>query len=198
MDLQAEVVQALQLHLCSTPVRVMVEDITVNIVEDVAEGIVGNMADDMAVKTAPVTDDTTAEHVDVGQSLPPVGGTWEEDEEPDSLLFTYAAKQGSNLPFTADTSAVDLFYSYFTEDVWTLLVTETNWYAQQNPSEKPNPRVWTEVIVKEMKAFIGLLTIVGVVKLLRLTMYWQQSYRFISVGGISDVILADFPVSTSC
>ena len=59
-----------------------------------AEGIVGNVAGDVAVKTAPVTDDTTAKDVDVGQSLPPVGGTWEEDEEPDCLLFTYAAKQG--------------------------------------------------------------------------------------------------------
>ena len=67
---------------------------------------------------------------------------------------------------------MDLFYSYFTEDVWALLVTETNRYAGQNPSEKPNPCVWTEVSVEEMKAFIGLLIIMGVVKLPRLTMYW--------------------------
>ena len=39
-----------------------------------------------------------------------------------------------------------------------------------------------------MKAFIGLLIIMGIVKLPRLTMHWQQSYRFISVGGISDVM----------
>lgn len=91
---------------------------------------------------APITDTTTAtEHVDVDRSLPPVGGTWEQDEEPDSLLFRYAAKHGSNVPYTADTSAVDLFYSYFTEDVWAMLVTETNRYAQQNPSKKPNARV---------------------------------------------------------
>ena len=55
MDLQAEVVQALQLHLLQhmpkEPVSVMVEDITVNIVEDVAEGIVGAVAEDVAVQT---------------------------------------------------------------------------------------------------------------------------------------------------
>ena len=31
--------------------RILVEDITVNIVEDVAEGIVGDVAEDVAVKT---------------------------------------------------------------------------------------------------------------------------------------------------
>ena len=92
------------------------------------------------------------------------------------------------LPFIADTSAVDLFYSYFTDNVWALLVTETNWYAQQNPSEKPNSQVWMEVSVEEMNTFIRLLIIMRVVKLPRLTMYWQQSNRFISVGGISDVM----------
>ena len=76
------------------------------------------------------------------------------------------------LPFIADNSAVDLFYSYFTDDAWALLVTENNWYAQQNPSENPNPQVWMEVSVEEMNAFIGLLIILRVVKLPRLTMYW--------------------------
>ena len=135
-----------------------------------------------------IPDTTTTEHVDVDQSLPPVGGTWEQDKEPDSLLFTYTGKHGSNVPFTADTSAVDLFYNYFTEDVWALLVTETNRYAQQNLSEKPSARVWTEVSVEEMKAFIGLLITMGIVKLPRFTMYWQKSSCFISTGGIFDVM----------
>ena len=104
------------------------------------------------------------------------------------MLFAYAAKRGSKVPFTDDTLAVDLFYSYFIEDIWALLVTKTNRYAQQNLSEKPNARVWMEVSVEEMKAFIGLLIVMGVVKLPRLAMYWQQSNHLIAIGGISDVM----------
>ena len=55
MDLQAEVVHNLQLHLlqhmAKEPVRIMVENIAVNIVEDEVEGIVGDVAEDVAVKT---------------------------------------------------------------------------------------------------------------------------------------------------
>ena len=78
---------------------------------------------------APLTDDATTGLVDIDWFLSPVGGIWKEDEEPDSILFTYEAKHSSNVPFTADTSPVELFYGYFTEDVWALLVTETNQYA---------------------------------------------------------------------
>ena len=62
-------------------------------------------------------------------------------------------------------TAADLFCSYFTEEVWALLVTETNRYAQTNCSSKPKARAWTDTTVAEMKVFIGLLIIMGVVKL---------------------------------
>ena len=51
------------------------------------------------------------------------------------------------------------------------LVTETNLYAQQNHSEKHKAHILTEFPVEEMKAFIGLLMIIGVVKLPQFTIY---------------------------
>ena len=97
--------------------------------------------------------------------------TWEQDEEPSSFQHIYTATRGSNVPYSDDTTAVDLFCSYFTEEVWALLVTETNRYAKSNRSSKPKARAWTDITVEEMKAFIGLLIIMGVVKLPRLIMY---------------------------
>ena len=85
--------------MAKKPVRVVVEDTTVDLVVNVAEDMAVVVAEDMAAKL---------EYLHRQQ----------EHEEPDSLLFTCAAKYGLIIPFIAYTSAVDLFYSYFTEDFW--------------------------------------------------------------------------------
>ena len=68
------------------------------------------------------------------------------------------------------------------------MVTETNRYAQTIASSKPKARPWIDITVEEMKTFIGLLIIMGVVKLHRLILYWQTSNPLISVSGITDVM----------
>ena len=97
-------------------------------------------------------------------------GTWEQDKEP-SFEHTYTATCGSNVSYSDDTTAVDLFCSYFTEEVWALLVTETNRYAKTNRFGKPKACAWIDITVEEMKAFIGLLIIMEVEKLPQLIMY---------------------------
>ena len=113
-----------------------------------------------------LTDDSGdhSETIDIDHSLPGVEGTW-EDEQPNSLLCTFAATRASNVLVTDDTTAADFYCSYFIDEVWVLLVTETNRYAQTNFSDKPSACAWTDVTVEEMKAFIGLLIIMRVVKL---------------------------------
>ena len=54
-------------------------------------------------------------------------------------------------------------------------MTETNQYAAANltdPSNKPHARKWWDVTVDEIKSFIVLLILMGI---LRLDMYWQTS-----------------------
>jgi len=75
--------------------------------------------------------------------------------------------------------------------VWNLLVTETNYYAAANlpnPVNTPHPRYWKDVTVSNMKAFVGLLILMGVLHLPLLEMYWQQSNPYIAIKGISDVM----------
>ena len=58
-------------------------------------------------------------------------------------------------------------------------------------STKPKARKWTAVSVNEIKCFIGLLILMGIVQLPRLEMYWQTSSQLISTPSISGVMSRD-------
>lgn len=85
---------------------------------------------------------------------------------------------------------VEYFERFFTPEVWDLLVSETNRYADQvrQQIQAPQARPWHCVTHDEMKAFIGLLIAMGVLKLPRLRMYWQQSHALFGTTGIADII----------
>ena len=89
---------------------------------------------------------------------------------------------GPSSPVDDSASAVDLFCRFFTDEVWDLLVAETNRYAarcrQQNTH--PRERPWTDVTVVEMKAFVGILFHMGISKLPELEMYWSQTYPLLA------------------
>ena len=51
------------------------------------------------------------------------------------------------------------FYPMFTDDMWELMVTETNRYHNQQVAAEPNKhkRKWVPVTREELEAFIGIL-----------------------------------------
>jgi len=109
------------------------------------------------------------------------------------LLVVILTKKtpGSTLPFPDGTIKVNLFNRFFTPEVWDLLVSETNRYAEANlpcHSSKPRAQTWENVTVEEMKAFIGLLILMRILWLPRLDMYWQTSNVYIATYGISKVM----------
>ncbi len=75
-----------------------------------------------------------------------------------------------------------LFQRFFQQCVWDLLVTETNRFAIQSLQNWPHARVWSEVGVEEMKAFVGILILMGICKLPRLGLYWTTKHRLIRPG----------------
>ena len=125
---------------------------------------------------------------DTHLALPEVAGTWESDEEPLSILYQYREIPGSTVPFDDNTNAVSLFCRYFTDEVWNLLVTETNHYAQANLSSMPNARKWTDVTTEEMRAFIEITFLMGIIQLPRLDMYWQTTNPLITTSGVSSIM----------
>ena len=92
--------------------------------------------------------------------------------QPAFTKFAYAGPQpGPSVPVARNTSALDLFCRFFTSEVWDLLVEETNRQAQALDVPK-----WVDIAVVEMKAFIGLLIVMGILKLPRLELYWTRQH----------------------
>ena len=81
--------------------------------------------------------------------------------------------------------------------MWDLLVTETNRYAQVKISHKPNARAWNDVTVIEMKVFIGMTILLGIIRLPRIEMYWQTT-KWNCQHNEPEPFSADLQVSPSC
>ena len=69
-----------------------------------------------------------------------------------------------------------------------LIVTETNCFAVAEVGTTPSAREWFDTTVEEMKAFIGILILMGIQKLPRLEMYWSTHYSVIHTPGIADIM----------
>ncbi|XP_041480389.1 piggyBac transposable element-derived protein 4-like [Lytechinus variegatus] len=129
-----------------------------------------------------------------GGGTPPVRGRggratvnyrtgWQEVEvfQPADTPFT-----GSPGP-TADYSGltpVEIFFLFFTAEVWDLIVEETNRYASQTMAgwtdAKRDAYRWTDVDRPTMQAFIALIMAMGVVGIPRYKLYWSTMEPFVN------------------
>ena len=76
-------------------------------------------------------------------------------------------------------SAVDFFHLFFTDEAYQLLVEQTNLYAHQYIEQNPNlgphslAKRWVDVTVEDMKLFIALTLLTGVIKKPAIHDYWS-------------------------
>ena len=79
-------------------------------------------------------------------------------------------------PNISETRERNFFETPFTDNIWGLLVRETNKYFDQCKAAEPNKhkRPSTPVTREEIEAFIGIIILMGVVKLPRFKMYWSR------------------------
>ena len=68
------------------------------------------------------------------------------------------------------------------------LPTETNRYVHAKTSSKPQSRAWNDISIDKMKAFIGMLILLGIIKLPRVEMFWQNSNECIGTPGIANAM----------
>ncbi len=98
------------------------------------------------------------------------------------VCFPFAGPTvGPLVPVSDDTTILNVFNTYFTPDVWNLLVVETNWYATQcrgaqPPTRADRRRPWHDVTTEEMAAYIGVCILMGIAILPRIEMYWSQKH----------------------
>ena len=81
------------------------------------------------------------------------------------------------------------FCAMFTDDMWNLIVTETNRYHDQQASAEPHKHKvkWTPVSREEMEAFVEIMIYMGIVKLPRIKMYWSND-TFLHQETVSSVM----------
>ena len=79
-----------------------------------------------------------------------------------------------------DAGPLEFLDLYLTDQIMEHIVLETNLYAEQyiasnadSMSEHSNARSWEETTVNEMKTFIGLILLMGVIYKPRLHLYWS-------------------------
>ena len=88
-------------------------------------------------------------------------------------------------------SALDFFHIIFTQDVYDLIVTQTNLYTSQQRMEPRNQKQsWSDLTVGEFKTWLGLYLAMGIVKKPSLRDYSSQS-PLTQTPGIAAVMTRD-------
>lgn len=86
------------------------------------------------------------------------------------------ASVGPTMRMLPNKSALDFFHIIFTQDIYDLIVTQTNLYASQQRMEPRNQKQsWSDLTVDEFKTWLGLYLAMGIVKKPSLRDYWSQS-----------------------
>ena len=101
------------------------------------------------------------------------------DQDPQIPQFT--ATPGIQVPLPNEPSAGDFMKLFLTDQLFDLLVTQTNLYASQYKRNNPNlPRhsqanYWFDTTRNEMKKFLALTLLMGIVKKPELSDYWSTN-----------------------
>lgn len=74
------------------------------------------------------------------------------------------------------------FRFFFTDEVLSLIAEQTNLYATQNKQKN-----WVDVTNEEIRAFLGMLVLMGVHPLPNIDLYWSTD-PFFCVREIADVM----------
>jgi len=74
--------------------------------------------------------------------------------------------------------AIDYFELFINDDIINYLVTETNTFAEQfirdNNIKRSRVHAWTPTDPKEMKHFLGLTYLMGIIQKSNIQMYWSN------------------------
>ena len=84
-----------------------------------------------------------------------IGSVWKK-EEPTSYTMPYTRTPGPTSPdVTSQSTPGDLFCHFFFDQVWDLIMVETNRYANSFIDNNPSTRAWTDTTVEELKLLLG-------------------------------------------
>ena len=126
-------------------------------------------------------------------TLPQLHSTNHSDANPPTNEWTSTLSPIDIAPFVENVgptlsvprSELEVFSLFFTEEIFSFIVGQTNMYAQQVLVEKYED--FEEVSVEELKAYFGFMILTGLVSLPALDDYWRRD-PLLHYGGIADRI----------
>lgn len=96
------------------------------------------------------------------------------DELSNFEIPEFSGQPGIKVDLADDAEAKHYFFKLFGDDLFDLIVLETNRYARQTLANKPNQLAkWVDVTRAEMKAYFGLCVIMGLNVLPKISDYWS-------------------------
>ena len=109
-----------------------------------------------------------------------LGRIWEkEDKQP--VIPDFTPQSGINANVNEETYTVDFLGLLLDDEFFKLLVDQTNLYAAQyiaaHPELPPHSRIrkWVDVSIPEMKTFLSLYLLTGIVVKPELQQYWSTN-----------------------
>ncbi|XP_047106833.1 piggyBac transposable element-derived protein 4-like [Schistocerca piceifrons] len=109
----------------------------------------------------------------------------EASDNPSPPSFVYAEVPGpKHIP--ANATPIDFFNLFFSLQLFTIMVTETNRYARQviqSMHLSPNSRIkqWQPTTVAEMRAFIAVILNMGLIKKPTIFSYWSTDANLLTL-----------------
>jgi len=91
-------------------------------------------------------------------------------------------QSGPTKTLTSSKKVQKFFELIFSKKIWNHVCLQTNLYAQQRIQDNPDPE-WKELTVPELKAWIGCLLAMGLVKLPNIKMYWDSTWKLSLVAN---------------
>lgn len=113
--------------------------------------------------------------------------TWKKTKwttfRPDPSVYDEIPLQPENM-FSNRIRPVTLFEKYFTDEVYDLIIYQTNLYAEQK-----NDANWTKLDKKELRAFLAIFIIMGYNILPSMDLYWSTDpgFRVDEIAGIMTI-----------
>ena len=104
-------------------------------------------------------------------------GDVSERQQTFGTCFSYSKTPGpTSICFSSESSPLQLFSQFLTDEVFDLLVVETNRYAGTVCGTSSHARPWTDVTVQEMKSFLRVVLDMGITVPPQLELYWTTKY----------------------
>nr|XP_039248220.1 piggyBac transposable element-derived protein 4-like [Styela clava] len=150
-------------------------------------------------RRAPVQDSQTATpskrpRVQVKVSLNPEF-KWEKVSPKRTLRKFGGAAGVTSRGISASSTPLDCFLQFFTVQVFNLIVEMTNLNAERKLQDinasRNKPIVFELTTFKEMKAYLGFIIAMGIIKLPVLSMYWQTKHWIFNVPSFGKIMPRD-------